>query len=107
MTSEQNQPTLTAKSPSISPPTTESEFESIAGVFIEASFNPSIASSAIKSCAIIGSAPGSAGTTNLSHSGRYMALSSARYQSGVYITDRIRIQTRKSLKYVPVKGGKL
>ena len=98
MTSAHSHPTPTAKSPSISAPTIESEFDSISGVFIEAIFKPSSASSANSNCAIIGNAPGLSGTKNARLGGNISEFLTHRYHSGVSTIETSKISVRTSLK---------
>ena len=57
MTSELNQPELTANSPITRPAMTDSGVLSISGVWMAASFSPSIASSSSKNCRSSGTQP--------------------------------------------------
>ena len=83
MTSGISQPMLTAKSPRISPPTTERELDSISGVLSDAMRSPSMINSTRNSCAIMGMRPISVGKMKESQPGIADGFFRSRYHSGV------------------------
>ena len=88
MTSGISHPISTAKSPSISPPTTDSELFNIFGVLSDANLNASIINSTNSSWTKIGSFPASSGMANSRKCGTSPGYIVMRYHAGVIIKVR-------------------